>query len=780
MKQTTQHIWILSSSWHILLVAICIVFLTNSAWASLGVEHQTHSEENNLVQLRAGDHIMGFRSDKVYLVNTTGFLSVDFINSHAVEPLVTAVKTQDIDDTILNQGKGDDALASLQRVEYLEIWDGISLRYDGLTNGIAESTYFIQPGANVSDIRLHYNSNVQLQKDGSLKIILPTGQGFITESKPVAWQVINGRKETVKVAYEIQGQVISYRTGAYNKNHELIIDPTYQWHNFFGSALNDGGGINSIAVDGSGNVYVTGVSDGTWDGPGAVSPINAYNDNDDIVIIKLDSNGTYQWHTFFGGTDRDRAYDLALDSGGNVYVSGSSNVAWNGPGTTSPINAFGTNEEIVIIKLNSSGAYQWHTFYGSNWYEKGRSIAIDSLNNVYVTGATYYAWNGPAGQAPMNPHGGNSHDVVIIKLSSAGAYVWHTFHGAPNDNDEAYGIAVDSSDNVYVTGYSLYTWDGPDTGSGPVSPINHFSGGYYEEIFVIKMDASGTYQWHTFYGAADVNDRGHGIVIDGSTNVIVTGASSATWDGPSGQSPVNGSGQAVVIKLDSAGAYQWHTFHGSDVYQDNAIAIDDNGNIYVTGGSLDWSGPAGENPLHAFSGGNVYTDNMVFKLDSDGAYQWHTFYGAAENTDVGNGIAIDGNNNIYVGGYSNANWNGPDATAPLYPYTGDYDIVIFTLNGKSTLNINKNGLGSVASTLVGIDCGGDCTEIYNDGTNVSLIATAQVDTDFEFLRWTGDCSGTNTTTNVKINGNKTCIATFRAPFPWFMFLPSLIYNEQHK
>lgn len=162
---------------------------------------------------------------------------------------------------------------------------------------------------------------------------------------------------------------------------------------------------------------------------------------------------------------------------------------------------------------------------------------------------------------------------------------------------------------------------------------------------------------------------------------------------------------------------------------------------------------------------------MIFKLDSNGLYQWHTFYGATGKTDMGDGIAIDGNNNIYVGGYSNSTWNGPNATAPLNPYSSDYDIFIFTLNGKSTLTENIEGTGTVTSNPSGIGCTGDCSEVYDDGTQINLSALAGI--DFEFIRWSGDCSGSDTTTSVTINGNKTGTAFFENPFHWELFLPTI-------
>ena len=248
---------------------------------------------NNVMQFRAGSHIMGFKPDRVYLVNTAGFLSVQFMGARGVMPKVVAGKAQD-------KGQG---LEQLGKVEYQDLWKGITLSYEGVGGGIAESTYRIKPGADAGNIRLKYSAETELQKDGSLRIKLPTDRGWMIESKPVAWQEIGGKRIPVEVAFRSEDGQLGFRVAEYDRNRDLIIDPTYQWHTFYGSGNDIAYGI---AVDGSGNVYVTGYSDDTWNGPSGQSPLNAYNGGGsgiNIFVLKLNSSGAYQWHTFYGAGD---------------------------------------------------------------------------------------------------------------------------------------------------------------------------------------------------------------------------------------------------------------------------------------------------------------------------------------------------------------------------------------------------------------------------------------------------------------------------------------------
>ena len=262
-----------------------------------------------------------------------------------------------------------------------------------------------------------------------------------------------------------------------------------------------------------------------------------------------------------------------------------------------------------MLKLDSSGAYQWHTFYGSSSEDHAYAIAAVGSATVYVVGWSGGTWNGPAGQSPLHGLSGACCNIFVLKLDSSGSYQWHTFYGGATGY--GYGIAQDGRGNVYVTGWSARTWNGP-AGQSPLHAHSSASGTW--DIFVLKLNANGTYQWHTFYGSNGSTDVGDGIAVDGSGNVYVTGDSGETWNGPAGQNPLNAyNGGIFILKLDSSGAYQWHTFYGSySSDRGSGIAADGSGNVYVTGVSLaTWNGPAEQDPLHAFSGTE---DIFVLKL----------------------------------------------------------------------------------------------------------------------------------------------------------------------
>ena len=400
---------------------------------------------------------------------------------------------------------------------------------------------------------------------------------------------------------------VEFSLGSYDPDYPLTIYPSYAWHTFYGSEDYDDG--NAVVTDGSGNVYVTGVSGSTWNGPTGQTPLHPHSGSYDIFVLKLNSSGAYQWHTFYGsGEGYDVGDAVVTDESGNVYVTGISGSTWKGPIGQTPLHSHSGSPDIFVLKLNSSGAYRWHTFYGPSEWDDGKAITTDGNGNVYITGTSLETWNGPALQSPLHAYSG-SDDIFVLKLNSSGAYQWHTFYGS-GTYDYGNAIATDGSGNVYITGTSFETWNGPEL----ENPLHAYSAG--DDIFVLKLDSSGAYQWHTFYGSSE-RDHGNAIVTDGSGNVYVTGISVSSWNGPDGQSPLHahtGYSDILVLKLDSSGAYQWHTFYGSnDLDYGYGIAADGSGNVYVTGTSSEsWNGPTGESPLHSNSGG--YDDIFILKL----------------------------------------------------------------------------------------------------------------------------------------------------------------------
>jgi uncharacterized delta-60 repeat protein len=356
-----------------------------------------------------------------------------------------------------------------------------------------------------------------------------------------------------------------------------------QWvQRYNGPGNSDDGtnGTNAIAVDSSGNVYVAGWSAGT--------------ENTDYVVIKYNSNGDQQWAQRYNGPGNgyDAPYGIALDSSGNVYVTGTS-------------TGDGTGSDYTTVKFDNNGQQQWAKNYNGsgNGYDAGQALAVDESGNVYVTGVST-AQNGLS-------------DCVTIKYDTNGNQQWaKVYDGPANGTDYGNSVAVDGSGNVYVTGSS--------TGSTTD-----------RDYLTIKYDSSGDQQWAMTYSSAGSNvDEGRSVGLDGSGNVYVTG----TLAYSEGKSSTDDWG---TIKYDSSGAEQWvQIYNGPANQADEAwsIAVDSNGNSYVVGYS------------HGLTSGSDLTS---IKYDSDGVQQWVQAYDSPKHgTDTGFDIILDSQGNVYVCGAS--------------------------------------------------------------------------------------------------------------------------------
>ncbi len=257
-----------------------------------------------LQQYRSGGHVLGFDSAGYYTSNGTYALRVGFEGSAGAEPVASGVAATPAGDAPPVVGSQD--VPDLERVKYRGVWPGIGVEYDAPKGGIARSTWTVAPGADPKTIRLRYNRPVALTGNGSLRIGFETGT--MTESAPIAWQDVDGRRQPVEVSFATtDDDLVGFAVGAYRSDLPLVIDPTLEWNTFLGGSGYDFG--RAIAVDASGNVYVGGYSNVTWG-----SPVRAYTASFDAFAAKLDSSGNLVWNTFLGGSGSDVGEGIAVDA----------------------------------------------------------------------------------------------------------------------------------------------------------------------------------------------------------------------------------------------------------------------------------------------------------------------------------------------------------------------------------------------------------------------------------------------------------------------------------
>lgn len=384
----------------------------------------------------------------------------------------------------------------------------------------------------------------------------------------------------------------------------------YVWAKGFGSTTYDAG--DGIAVDGTGNVYTTGIFGGTVDfDPGAGTQNLTSAGSQNIFISKLDANRAYVWAKTFNATSGN---GIAVDGSGAVYTTGyfSNTVDFDpGPGIQNLTYAGGT--DIFVSKLDASGAYVWAKSFGgsSSGFDIGNSIAVDNSNNVYTTGYFVGTADFDPGTGTQNLTSAGSDDIFVSKLDASGAYVWaKSFGGTSAEHGNS--IAVDASGNVYTTGYYQGTVDfDPST-----STQSQTSAGS-ADIFVSKLDASGIYVWAKSFGATS-GDYGLSLAVDGSGSVYTTGYYQSAVDFDPGTSTQSltaaGFEDIFVSKLDSTGAYVWAKSFGSTTSDEGqGIALDGSGGVYNTGyfnGTVDFDPSTSTANLVSFNGRGGYVQKL--------------------------------------------------------------------------------------------------------------------------------------------------------------------------
>jgi len=583
------------------------------------------------------------------------------------------------------------------KVKYENIYPGVDLVYYGNQQDL-ESDFVIAPGADPRVIRLkfHGTRSIKTNHEGDLLVRLQNGEAILR--KPVAYQWTSNNKlpandsgkHFVTARYVLENRrEVSFAVGAYDAREPLIIDPVLVYSTYLGGSSNDFG--NAIAVDANGNAYVTGYTTST-DFPTATPIQPSYHPSGqncvnyrfpggivypcpDAFVTKLNAAGTaVLYSTYLGGSNRDVASGIAVDSSGNAYVTGSTRSAdfpTMNPFQSTCASCANGYDDAFVAKINGSGdALVFSTYLGGNGQDGANGIAIDSSGSAYVTGITvssdfpttpgaYDITCGTDGACNPGAFGGKYEDAFVAKFDPSGAKLLYSTYLGGSSDDAASGIAVDTSGNAYVTG-DTYSSDFPttpgayDTTCGTDGACNPNALGQLQaDSFVAKLDPTGSKLVYSTYLGGSGSDNGTAIAVDASGSAYVTGDTAST-DFPTQnalQAVLTGNGDAFVTKLDPAGSALVYSTYlgGSSGAGASGIAVDSSGDAYVTGETASNDFPI-SSPVQATLSG--LGDSFVTKLDPTGSkLLYSTYFGGS-----GYAIAIDASGNAFVTGSTMSNF----------------------------------------------------------------------------------------------------------------------------
>jgi hypothetical protein len=560
------------------------------------------------------------------------------------------------------------------KVKYYDVYSGVDLVYYGNQRQL-EYDFIVAPGVDPATVILSFQDQngqlvpVHVNEDNAL--VLRLADGEVHFRKPLVYQEVNGVRREVAGTYLLRNtqhaapdaSQIGFQVASYDVTKPLIIDPVLEYSTYLGGSLGDQG--EGIAVDGAGNTYVTGSTSSLSLPPSYVGfpllyPLSESWQYGGAFVTSFDATGTLRYSTYLAGNQSgvlDEGHGIAVDTSGNAYVTGRARTP-NFPtapksGTTclayqcTRAGSSGS-DDAFLSKLSPQGnSLLYSTYFGGGGGEQGNGIAVDANNNVYIVGQSSPSSSPlfPTKNPVPDAAGGNL-DAFVAKFNLVGGtasqphneddLVYSTLLGG-SGSDIAYDVAVDGNGSAYVTGRT----DGPSVGVNGVPPKD------FPLINAYQMSANG--------------------------------------NGTGGQA------DAFAAKLSATGSSLDYSTYlgGSNGDEGAAVAVDSNGNAYVTGwtASIVGSGQIAfplVNPLQTNNGG--VSDAFLTKITPTGSVVYSSYVGG-NRTDRARGIALDLSGSVYLTGWT-ALYSSPDNffnLNPLQSCTSNSDAFVIKLKPTADL-----------------------------------------------------------------------------------------------
>jgi sugar lactone lactonase YvrE len=603
-------------------------------------------------------------------------------------------------------------LPTYEQVTYKQVYPGIDVVYRGNQRQL-EFDLVLRPGTDVSAARLKFGGARCLWLDADGALLLGTAAGDLKLGVPGIYQEVDGVRKAIRGRYKLlHRQEVVFQAEEYDRTKPLVIDPTIVYSALLGGGTNPSYG-QAIALDSAGNAYLTGYTNAA-DFPTTGAAAMQYQWGNDGFVTKINAAGTaLLYSTYIGGaTGNDNLKGIAVDASGAAWVTGYTNSV-DFPVVNpyqSTLNTTYYPYDAVVFKLSATGTLLYSTYLGPG--SQGWGITVDSTGNAYVCGNAYAGFPTTPG-AYLTANQGST-DTFVAKFGASGSLVYSTYVGGTG-GDYPNGVAVDSSGNAYVTGYTYSTGF---TNAPPGGVRTTYNGN--QDAFVAKLNAAGSaLSYFTFVGGSFSNVV-KAIAVDGSGNAYVAGTT-ASGDFPttpgalqSGNgNPGNGLNHGFVAKLNSTGsAFLYATYLGGNRADSaNAVAIDLAGNAYVAG-----STDSDRFPTAAAVEGTLPGNTTSLFRTTDGGATWSPFdiniSGAVFS------LLVDpSNSNTLVAGAEGGvfrSTNGGASWTFQYPTTMNYlsrspanGNTIYGFSGSSAYRSTDGGLtwtlqGSIPSSANGL------------------------------------------------------------------------------
>lgn len=638
------------------------------------------------------------------------------------------------------------------RVRYHNVYSGIDLVYYGNQRQL-EYDFMVSPGADPSSIALRLRGAESARVDAQGNLLIEAGGSHLVFRQPVIYQSSGAGRRQVQGGYVLttsqrsarapSGRQVRFQIAKYDHTKPLVIDPTLalSYSTYLGGSADDV--AYGLAVDSSGNAYLTGYTLST--GFPTKSPLPTADGScvgcpglSDAFVAKINSTGSaLDYATYLGGSSSDTGAGIAVDSAGNAYVTGAT-TSTDFPTTSGVVQSVGNIfGDAFVTELNSAGsALVFSTYLGGSVSNgggaSGNAIALDSTGNIYVAGSTN-ATDFPLQGAYQTKLKGTA-NVFVSELPAGGAKLTYSTYLGGAASDLANAIAVKSPD-VYVAGKTT-------SNNFPTASAYQSSYGGQGDAFIAHLVFSGsavTLGYSTYLGGTSA-DEALGLSLDSSSNVYVTGDTQST-DFPT-QNPfqlklAGGSGQdAFVAKLSSTGSTLMYSTYlgGSGTDTGYAVAADSTGVTHVVGSTTSTNFPTA-NPIQSAYNGN--TDAFLTRLNPQGCGLEFSTYLGGTSTDIARAVATDSAGDTYLAGYTASN-NFP-TQAPFQSDTGgNNDAFLAKIPAAS------GGVPSVCFSPTTLTFTAEAVTTTSSASNVTLTNNGAADLNITSIAASGPFAETNT------------------------------------
>lgn len=627
------------------------------------------------------------------------------------QPTITAESQQSFALNYFLNGKNTTAVHSFKKVRYSNVYPGIDVLFS-VNSGELKYDFIIAEGADASQIELIYEGLNQLEEKSGVLLLL-TDRGTIKEYIPESYLQDPGseNRTNINIRFVAKANHLTYEIPDYDHAKKLTIDPGVSrvWGTFFGGSKYDE--ITNIRIDSLQRIIFCGWSTSTSN----IATVGAYQyiiaGSLDAVIGRFNQNGILDWATYFGGTDQEKSFDLALDQDENIFLSGFtrslSGIATPGAYQTT----FGGGvEDVFLAKFDSLGFRQWCTYYGGNGDDEANAVDVNNSGHICIAGFTKSSSGIATPGAFQTTYMAGYNDGFIALYDSTGTLQWSTYYGG-NSTDEIHDVDLNDSGQVTFAAYIR--------SPGLASPGAYQTtyAGSSKGMFGV-FDINGVRIWSTYFGGAS-GESLLACAFDSQNNIIASGSTgSLTGIASPGAFQPNkiGGSDGLIIKFTNGGQRIWSTYFGGDAGESfSGIYIDSNDNIYLTGSSNSSTGLSSPGAFQA-TGNPASADNdaVIALFTPGGSRIWATYLGDSEN-DYGKSIVVDSSGFVYFAGQTlsqtylgtpGTHQPGPGSNTTWFDgYLEKFDQpviltgpIINPFCAGSTINISFNAIGNFGPT----------------------------------------------------------------------------------